>query len=232
MTHLVYDTHQIRYVNSFQELISTPFDGEINAICWSRQLMGDFSEIVAKIELTDNITVIEEDQLHALQLSEQGQLARNVLLHDMQLLQDHGALPSLNAIRHYDRDTDFEIVPTDVYSFHADRSPVPTDTFLCTYHGDASEILPNAQCQQMILIPEIRQQLKKLYAGPDGGFEAFLSEHSFDLHYKPFADARPISLGVGHLWRLAVDHPESKVAPSIHRAPEEKSGEVRLLMIC
>jgi hypothetical protein len=31
---------------------------------------------------------------------------------------------------------------------------------------------------------------------------------------------------------LAVDHPESQVPPCIHRAPKEKSGQNRLLMIC
>jgi len=119
-----------------------------------------------------------------------------------------------------------------VYSFHVDRSPVPTDTFLCTYHGAPSEILPNAQARQKVHVPEIREDLKKLYGGADEGFENFLSEHFFDLHYQAIPGARPISLGLGHLWRLAIDHPGSEVPPCVHRAPEEKNGERRLLMIC
>ena len=82
------------------------------------------------------------------------------------------------------------------------------------------------------MVPEIRDELKKLYGGPDEGFEAFLTEHFFDLHYRAKPDARPVSLGLGNLWRLAVEHPESKVLPCVHRAPMEKSGETRLLMIC
>ena len=39
--------HQIQRVTNFQNLVSTPFQGEINAICWTRQLIGDFAEIVA-----------------------------------------------------------------------------------------------------------------------------------------------------------------------------------------
>ena len=42
----------------------------------------------------------------------------------------------------------------------------------------------------------------------------------------------PVRLGLGHLWRLAVDHPQQKVLPCIHRAPLEKEGEYRLLLIC
>ena len=80
--------------------------------------------------------------------------------------------------------------------------------------------------------PEIRQELKKLYDGPTEGFEGFLTEYFFDLHYHAQPNANLINLGQGHLWKLAVDHPESQVLPCLHRAPKEKSGEPRLLLIC
>jgi len=222
----------IRCVTNFQDLISTPFHGEVNAMCWTRKLIGDFSEIVIKLAPTENIKAIEEEELRELPLSEQGQLARNILLDDLKLLQAHGASPILNVIKHYDRDETYPFFPTDVYSFHVDRSPVPTDTFLCTYHGEASELVANSQCKQKVLIPEIRDQLKKRYGGAHEGFESFLSEHFFDLHYQANLEAHLVSLGTGHLWRLAVDHPESKVPPCVHRAPKEISGQTRLMMIC
>ena len=109
---------------------------------------------------------------------------------------------------------------------------MPTDTFLCTYYGEASEILPNAQAAQKILVPDIRNELRKLYDGAEEGFESFLSENFFDLHYQAKSEAQPISLGLGHIWRLAVDHPESKVLPCVHRAPKERNGQTRLLLIC
>jgi hypothetical protein len=204
----------------------------MNAICWTRKLTGDFSEIVKKLTLSGNITVIEREELCELQLSEQGQLARDIILNDLKLLTAHGASPVLNVINYYDRDDSYPFFPTDVYSWHVDRSPIPVDTFLCTYYGASSEILPNSQGIQKILIPEIRNELKKLYHGAEEGFESFLSEHFFDLHYQAKPDARPISLGHGHLWRLATDNPESKVPPCLHRAPKEKPGEPRLLLIC
>ena len=101
-----------------------------------------------------------------------------------------------------------------------------------TYYGESSEIVPNSQAEQKVLIPEIRNELKKLYQGADEEFESFLSEHFFDLHYRAKSNAQPISLGLGNIWKLAVDHPESKVLPCLHRAPQEKPGELRLLMIC
>ena len=223
---------QIHCVTNFEDLVSTPFQGKINAICWTRKLTGDFGEIVEKITLNENIAVLEEADLRELQLSEQGQLAREILLNDLKLLKAHGASPMLNLIKCYERDDDYPFFATDVYSFHVDRSPVPCDTFLCTYYGEPSEILPNAQAIQKVLIPPIRDELKKIYPGSDEGFESFLSEHFFDLHYQAKPAAHPVSLGLGHLWRLAIDHPESQVPPCVHRAPQEKNGQNRLLMIC
>lgn len=232
MLDLSYAENQIHCVTNFQDLISIPFNGEMNAICWTRKLTGDFSEIVKKVELSGNITAIEEEELRELQLTKQGDLAREILLNDLRVLEAHGASPILNVICYYDRDDSFPFLTTDVYSFHVDRSPIPTDTFLCTYYGEPSEILPNSQGLKKVLIPEIRVELEKLYDGADEDFESFLSEHFFDLHYQAKPHARPISCGLGHLWRLAVDHPESQVPPCLHRAPKEKSGQNRLLLIC
>ncbi len=232
MIDLPHAENQIHCVSNFQDLVSTPFHGEMNAICWTRKLRGDFSEIVKKVELNGNILVLDQEELQKLQLSEQGQLAREILLNDLELLKAYGASPILNLIRYYERDDEYPFFSTDVYSFHVDRSPVPVDTFLCTYYGEPSEILPNSQAIQKVLVPEIRNELKKLYGGSDEGFESFLSEHFFDLHYQVKPAARPISVDTGHLWRLAVDHPESQVPPCVHRAPKEKNGQTRLLMIC
>ena len=221
---------QTLQVQCFKDLVSTAFHGEINAMCWTRKLMGDFSEIVEKVELYENMEVLYEDELREMTLSELGQLAREILLNDMKLLTDHGAAPVLNVIKIYERDDTFPFFPTDVYSYHVDRSPVPTDTFLCTYYGEQSDILPNSEAIQRIHIPEIRDELKKLYNGAEEGFESFLIENFFDLHYQAKPTARPISLGLGHMWRLAVDHPGIKVPPCVHRAPVEKTK--RLLLIC
>ena len=201
-------------------------------MCWSRNLPGDFAEIVEKLASDENIAAIEPEELLELQLSDQGQLAREIILSDLKLLKVHGASPTLNVIQYYDRDDSYPFFPTDVYSFHVDRSPIATDTFLCTYYGESSELLPNAQAEQKVLIPEIRHELQKLYGGADEGFESFLTEHFFDLHYQAKSNAHPINLGIGHLWRLAVDYPESRVLPCVHRAPMEKPGESRLLLIC
>jgi len=231
--HLAFsDNNQVRVVTTFSELVNTTFQGEINAICWNRDLLGDFKEIVSKLELKENITEVSIEDLLALQLSEKGILARDVILRDIQLLTDFGASPSLNLLKHYERDQDLDFISTDVYSYHVDRSPIETDTFLCTYHGAASDIISNDQVEQKILIPEIREQLKALHDGPETEFETFLQEYFFDLHYQPKPNSEPVNLGSGHLWRLAVDHPTQQVLPCVHRAPVEKDGEYRLLLIC
>ncbi len=226
------NSKQIGTVTTFSELVQTDFEGVRNALCWFRNLEGDFKEIVSKLQLKENITEITPKDLLALQLSEQGNSAREIILKDFQLLTDFGAAPVLNLLKYYERDTDFDFIATDVYSFHVDRSPIATDTFLCTYHGAASDLIANDQAVPKAQIPEIRTKLKDLHDGPETEFEDFLKENYFDLHYQAQPNATPINLGVGHLWRLAVDHPTQKVPPCIHRAPMEKDGEYRLLLIC
>ena len=103
---------------------------------------------------------------------------------------------------------------------------------MCTYYGDASDILPNEFAEQKIWIPEIRKKLRKEFTGDEADFEDYLIENFYDLHYEVITEGKEINLGIGHLLRLAVDHPESKVLPCVHRAPKETSGRKRLLLIC
>lgn len=223
---------QIGVVSSFIDLVETDFQGVMNALCWHRKLEGDFAAIVSQLQLKENITEITSEDLVALQLTEEANLAREIILNDLKLLSDFGTSPSLNLLKCYERDNELDFISTDVYSYHVDCSPIATDTFLCTYHGAASDIIPNDQAEQKILIPEIRKKLKTLHHGSIEEFEDFLRENYFDLHYQAKPYAQPINLGIGHLWRLAVDHPKQQVPPCIHRAPVENEGEYRLLLIC
>lgn len=221
---------QVHLVTSFQKLVQTSFNGSVNAMAWKRQLQGDFEEVLRQFPFTGNMITIEPESLLQLHLSDNGQQAREAILNDWNLLQQHGAQPVLNLISHYERDEQ-SIFPTDVYSFHVDRSPVATDTFLCTYFGASSQIISNEGCERMIDVPEIRAALQEEYGGEESGFEQFLMEHFYDLHYRAKPNATPFHLGNGWLWRLAIDHPEQQVPPCIHRAPIE-NGQPRLLLIC
>jgi len=232
MSNTFSDNSQIGIVATFDELIHTAFKGETNALCWYRNVEGDFAELVNQLQLKENITEVHPEDLLALQLSEKGNKAREIILNDLQVLTDFGASPSLNLLKCYERDEEFDFISTDVYSYHVDRSSIATDTFLCTYHGAASDIIANTQAEQKIRIPEIREKLAALHNGSAEELEDFLKENYFDLHYQAQPNTTPVNLGIGHLWRLAVDHPEQQVLPCIHRAPIEKEGEYRLLLIC
>lgn len=226
------NSNHVEVAATFSELVNTNFHGHRNAICWYRKLAGDFKEIVSKLKLRENITEVSHEDLMSLPLSENGDIARQIILKDLQLLNDLGASPSLNLIKNYERDEELDFISTDVYSYHVDRSPISTDTFLCTYYGPASDILPNEEAIQKITIPEIREKLQQLHDGPEDEFEEFLRDYYFDLHYQPKFNARPLNLESGHLWRLAVDHPNQAVLPCIHRAPVENKEDYRLLLIC
>ena len=220
-------------MRSFAELLGTPFVGEVNALCWGRTLPGDFGEIVNQLPRHTGILPLDEDSLRTLPLSRDGAAARAWMLEDLRRLQDHGLLPELNCIQSYPADTEPVVVAVDVYSFHADRAPVPADTWLCTYHGASSEGVANDEVERRVDLPATREALLAAYGGRDGeGFREFLSENSYDLHYALRPNARPFSFGIGNLWRVAVDYPGSPVLPCIHRAPVANPGDPpRLLLI-
>jgi hypothetical protein len=196
-------------------------------------LPGDFGEVVERLGAGDGITALDEARLLGLRVSAAGKLAIDVMLEDLRLLREHGLLPELNCIRGYPRDEESAVVPIDVYSFHADSAPVPADTWLCTYHGAASEGLPNEEARRRVEVPAARAELLKLFGGAAGdAFNEFLKENCHDLHYAALPQARPFSFGVGNLWRIAVDYPGSPVPPCIHRAPATLPGHPpRLLLI-
>ena len=51
MVKALSDMNQIKTVFTFSELVYTNFQGDNNAICWERNLDGDFKEIVSKLQL-------------------------------------------------------------------------------------------------------------------------------------------------------------------------------------
>jgi hypothetical protein len=228
------DYARIKRVGSFQELVTTPFDAGVNALCWERVLPGDFSEVVQRLGVSESVEPIDEARLRELSVSPAGRAAIEVLIEDQRLLREHGAAPVLNCFLGYPRDDEPEVVPTDVYSFHADSAPVEADTFLCTYHGAASEGLRNEDAHRLVDNPVTRAELLKLFGGADdAGFREFLKENCYDLHYAAAPGARPYQFGVGNLWRIATDWPGCRVPPCIHRAPETVPGQSpRLLLIC
>lgn len=227
--------HRIKLVSSFDELVNTPFADGVNALCWQRQLDGDFAEVAAHLAAGDEIITLCPDDLTALrnQLSPAAQMAVEVMKADFQLLAGRGLDPCLDCIPSYPRDISDAILRMDVYSFHADRAPVRADTYLCTYTGASSEGLPNEQAVRHVDIDSTRAALKAEWLRTGGGdFDSWLMESSYDLHYRANADAQIYQFGVGHLWRIAIKYPDCPAPPCIHRAPAQQEGDApRLLLI-
>jgi len=226
--------NRIKVVASFEELISTPFGNSVNALCWPRELPGDFREIAVLLATDggEEISTVDEARLRALSLSDAGKVARDILLHDQELLRAHDLAPVLDCVRGYVRPSSDDPVPTDVYSFHADSATVQADTYLCTYTGACSEGLRNEEAQRRVDVPETRAALLDLFRGEDNDdFLVFLNENYFDLHYVPLLNAQPFSFGTGNLWRLAIEYPGCPVPPCIHRAPLVAPGQPSRLLL-
>ena len=224
---------RIKLVQSFHELVTTHFESGVNALCWQRTLAGDFGEVVEHLAVSEGITTLDDARLDSLAVSAAGRAAIDILLEDQRLLREHNLDPVLNCIHGYPRDEEAGPVPTDVFSFHTDSATVETDTWLCTYHGPASEGLRNDEAQRRVDVPETRAELLQRFGGDENhDFLEYLTDHCYDLHYAPAPHAQPFSFGLGNLWRIAVDWPGSPVPACIHRAPETLPGQPsRLLLI-
>jgi hypothetical protein len=224
---------RIKLVKSFHELVTTPFADGVNALCWQRTLSGDFGEVVEHLAAGGGITTLDDARLEGLPVNVAGRAAIDILLEDQRLLRDRGLDPVLDCINGYLRDENPGPVPTDVFSFHADSATVEADTYLCTYHGLASEGLRNDEAIRRVDIPETRAELRRIFGGEDDdGFREYLNENCYDLHYAAAPQARPFSFGTGNIWRIATEWPGSAVPPCIHRAPETQPGDpLRLLLI-
>jgi hypothetical protein len=239
-------------VANFQSLLTTPFVGSTNALCWERVLPGDYAEVVAKLGPGEGLVALDEERLRGLGLSAKGQVAVEQMLADLALLRDAGRDPVLNIIYGYDPDEDPTPFARDVFSWHvdsiladADASPealAKGDTWLCTYHGAPSEGLPNDHALRKVDDPTIRAQLLAHFGGEEGeAFEEWLTENHYDLHYStvppkalaeggaPKPGAQPYSFGQFNLWRAACAWPGSPVPPCVHRAPVTDAP--RLLLI-
>jgi len=227
------DNRRIRVVSSFEALATTPFGDGVNALCWPRTLAGDFDEVVARVGGGDGITSLDDAGLRAQAWSAAGRAAVEILISDLQRLRGLGLAPVLDCIAAYPRDEDDAIVPTDVYSWHADSATGPTDTWLCSYTEAASEGLRNEEAQRCVDVPGTRAELLRRFGGAEGpGFVEYLHENCYDLHYVAVAGAQPFGFGLGNLWRIAVDYPGSPVPPCVHRAPATVRGRPpRLLLI-
>ena len=222
-----------KIVNTLDELINTPFDKSTNALCWKRTLSGNFDEIAIQFSGYSEILSLEEADLYSLDLSKDGQAARDLLVQDLGLLRKLGLEPALDCIPFYPRDSNSDPVATDVYSFHVDTANINADTYLCSYNLTPSEGLLNSDAIRRVDIPETRSELLKRYGNDDDeGFTEYLRENHFDLHYLPVSPAAPYSFGLGNLWRIATDCPNSPTLPCIHRAPTTQIGQPpRLLLI-
>ncbi len=223
---------RIKIVSSFDELVNTPFADGVNALCWRRTLVGDFAQVTAHINASDDIVTLDPESLGDIRkrLSSAGQAAVDAMLADYALLEERGLDPCLDCIPAYPRDGVADVLRTDVYSFHADRAPVQADTYLCTYIGASSEGLPNEHAVRHVDIAQTRAALRAQC--DNGDFDEYLREHSYDLHYRASDDAGIYQFGVGNLWRIAIEYPGCPVPPCIHRAPEQKANDAaRLLLI-
>lgn len=232
MSAPTFDDPSLRVVTSFEALVATPFRDGVNAVCWARDLQGDFDEVVEKLGTDDDITSIDEARLRSLELGPAGRQAVTALLADLDRLRAIGEEPTLDCVRRYPRDHDGPVA-TDVHSFHKDSATAPVDTFLCSYTGASSEGLRNQEARRLVDVPAIRALLLERFGGVEGeAFTAWLRENSFDLHYEALPGARPFSFGLFNLWRIAVQYPGSPAPACIHRAPEYSPGQLpRLLLI-
>jgi hypothetical protein len=208
-------------VSSFADLLAHPLRDGVNAVSWPRALAGDFAEVARALAPREGYVDVDAAALRSLRLSGAGRAAADAIVADLRALEDRD--PALSCIASYARDERGLAIAADAMSFHADRSPIEIETFLCTYVGKPSEGLDNAHARKLLDDPAVRAAIAASGA----------HDEAFDLHYAAVGGAAPWSFGVGALWKIAVEWPGCPVPPCLHRAPAIAPGAApRLLLIC
>ena len=67
--------HRIKRVDSFAELVATPFSDGVNALCWPRVLHGDFAEVVRLLNVGPGVNFLDDERLLSLPVSAAGRVA-------------------------------------------------------------------------------------------------------------------------------------------------------------
>ena len=157
--------NRVKRVRSLHELVTTPLENGINALCWPRTLPGNFGEVVEALPVGEGIVTVDESTLEGLPLSDTGKVARDILLADQQSLRNYDLQPNLDCVQGSEREEPEGLFHTDVYSWHIDTATVPADTYLCTYVGACSEALRNDEAQRRVDVHGTRAELLRLYGG-------------------------------------------------------------------
>lgn len=223
----------VAYVDDFASLLAYEFAGSVNAVCWRRNLVGDFDALLALLPPVDDITSLDREDLAGLPVTASGHQAREQLVRDLDRLMQHGLQPSLDLVPAGPGRRNPGPIRTDVGDWHADSATAAADTFLCTYAGAPSEGIHHDDVVNRAEDPASLAQLRELYGGgSEAGFRQFLTDQFYDLHYREKPDARIFTFGQGHLWKIATRYPGCPVPPCIHRAPATPVGAPpRLLLI-
>jgi hypothetical protein len=119
---------RIQRVNSFHELVTTPFAEGVNALCWVRTLPGDFSEAVGQLCASEGIATLSDARLRALSVSAQGRVAIDVLLEDQRLLREHGLAP-VKLVYLFTLRVNFNTLHMRIKSVFAIHTYATTDTY-------------------------------------------------------------------------------------------------------
>ena len=219
-------------VPDLEGLVQHRFQGAVSAVGLKRSLAGDFGAVARALAPPTGHRDVSPRRLRHLALGPEGRRAAAQILDDLDGLEDQGCAPQLSCVTDYPRDLRGLPVRTEVQGFHIDRAPVEVDTWLCTYAGGSTEILPPEDALRCIDDPTTRAALRQVWGLPEGeALESRIREGSFDLQYVPRPGASGVVLGAHHLWRLAVSWPGAAVAACIHRAPATVPGQPRLLLI-
>src|SRR3954471_4032857 len=82
------DYPRVRMVQSFEELVATPFADGVNALCWPRLLPGDFGEVVEQLGAGEGILTLEDERLQNLAVSAGGRMAIEQMVADQERLRN------------------------------------------------------------------------------------------------------------------------------------------------
>ncbi len=226
------------------DMLSRKFGSHANVILHTRELKGDFNEVVAvchKLFAGKNQHLTQKDVTEALtpHLSDAGRQATGIIIEDLKAMTSAGCKDArLRVVYGYEDHNENAPMEDNEHHFHIDGGDMTRGRILAPYTDPASEGLTPEDAIACLSLEKYTELFKQAWkkSAPDESLESYIRgmKMIYGGYYEPAAGKEPFAFRAGDIWRQAVMQMKQAGGPPafVHRGSKPKDASTpRLLSV-